>query len=164
MGIRVGAHDRSGKRTGVMELRDCKLCFDRWVYELPPIKARGTRSVGFSSKVKTIDGWLTESRVSSDFKDLSQPWDRRDADVPRIIRMMMFHDAAGGSDYTGLLQRFQSEVDFSDHLQQGRAVLVGRATSPASQIQLRNKNATIESSGDHIAFYRLLLPVRRSSR
>ena len=121
-----------------VELRDCKLCFDRWVYELPPIAARGTRTVGFTSTVKTIGGWLTESRVNSDFKMVSQPWNRQNLDVRRIIRMIMFHDVAGGMDYTGLLHRFQSGLDFSDHLQQGRAVLVGRANSPASQIRLRN--------------------------
>ena len=75
-----------------VELRDCKLCFDRWVYELPPIAARGTRTVGFTSTVKTIGGWLTESRVNSDFKMVSQPWNRQNLDVRRIIRMMMFHD------------------------------------------------------------------------
>jgi hypothetical protein len=120
--------------------------------------------VGFASTVKTIGGWLTESRVNADFKMVSQPWNRQNLDVSRIIRMMMFHDVAGGMDYTGLLHRFQSGLDFSDHLQQGRAVLVGRANSPASQIRLRNKNAMIEPAGEHFAFYRLLLPVSTQAR
>ena len=141
-----------------VELRDGLLCYDRWAYPLGRISAGGSKTLGRDSKPKTITGLLTRSRVDQDFKGRSEPWNRQNLDLRRIFEIMMFHDAAGGTDYTSLLQRFQHEVDLSDHLRQGKAVFVGRSVLPATRIS-RNGDESAEESSRYWTFYRLLLPV-----
>ena len=44
--------------------------------------------------------------------------------------MLMFHEAARGQSYTGLTHRYQPQIDLSEHVRLGQAVLVGRAERP----------------------------------
>lgn len=116
-----------------VELKNPRLCFGRRVYPLPTLAPGGSVEIDRSSRVKTIDGMLTRMQVDQDFKGRSEPWDRKSLDTNRIMEMMMFHESAGGSKYTSLLNRFQEEVDFTDHLHQGRALLIGKTIkSPGS--------------------------------
>ena len=144
-----------------VELRDCMVCFHRWVYPLPSLGPGKSAEIDRYSKVRTIDGLLTRSAVDQDFKDRSEPWDRLNPDIQRIMEVMMFHEAAGGTDYTSLLHRFQREVDMSDHLRQGPALLVGRSESPACEVE-------IEQTGDvvrqQVTYYRVMLPVNSAER
>ena len=61
-----------------------------------------------------------------DAKQIASPWDDENLDVPRIMEMIMFHDAAGGRAYTSLLHRQSAWLDLSAQLKLQRAVLVGR--------------------------------------
>lgn len=139
-------------------LRDCKLCYGRWVYSVPTLPAGGEYEIDRSSTAKTIDGMLTKTQVDKDYKDRSQAWDRRTFDLNRILEIMMFHKAAGGTKYTQLLHRFQSEIDFTDHLTQGRALLVGKtAESPTTML------ASDEVEANTTTYVRILLPVKPRS-
>ena len=44
--------------------------------------------------------------------------------------MLMFHESARGKNYTGLTHRYQPQIDLSEHIRLGQAVLVGRAKYP----------------------------------
>lgn len=143
-------------------LRDCLLVYDRWAYPLPSINAKGTARLDRNSKPKNITSLMTRKLVDEDFKLPSQAWRRDDRDLPRIMEMLNYYEAAGGFDYTSLLHRFQSEVDVSVHLTQGRAVLVGKTDEPACDIG-KVANAHVQQT----TYYRIFFPVtprRRSPR
>lgn len=136
-------------------LRDCMLCYGRWVYPLPSLAAGGQADVDRFSKIKTIDGMLTRTQVDKDFKDKSQPWDRKSLDRKRIMEMMMFYKAAGGEEYTSLLNRFQRDIDFTDHLTQNTAMLIGKVDKPVTS--LSDQNIETES----LTYFRILMPVTK---
>ena len=87
------------------------------------------------------------------------PWDEASRDVPRIVEMMMWHDAAGGRNYTGLLHRYQGEIDLSDHLRTGRAVLIARTDEPGAELAL-NGQAPPEENVRRWTWRRIVFPVR----
>lgn len=140
-------------------LRDCKLFYGRWVYPLPTLAAGGEFEIDRFSKIKTIDGMLTKTLVDQDFKDLSQAWDRKTFDLNRIMEVIMFHKAGGGYRYTQLLHRFQGEIDFTDHLTQGHALLVGTTEeSPINLVESEDVETKTET------YVRIMLPVNPRSR
>ena len=79
-------------------------------------------------------------------------------EVPRILEMLMFHDAAGGKGYTKMTHRFQPLVDLSDHLRCGRAMLVGRAVEPGNLL-IRYGDAGAAGGDQRWTVYRILYPV-----
>jgi len=144
------------------ELTDCMVLYENWMY---PVS--GTLSPG---EAVTFDGvsprnleWHLSRRRVVDSKDVGTPWDQGSSDVPRILEMMMFYRAAGGAAYTGLTHRYQPDLDLSEHLRTGRAILVGRSATAGSR--LTPVGATWEP--DRVrqwAFYRVVFPVDRSER
>ncbi|MFM8251889.1 MAG: hypothetical protein ACKOBW_09870 [Planctomycetota bacterium] len=135
------------------------IVYHNWVY-------RGDRELGAGDRVamtdfkatRYLDWQLTRRRVTSENKDLSTPWDQASLDVPRITEMLMFHESAGGSSYTRLTHRYQAYVDLSDQLRMGRAMLIGRARTAATE--LRNDGEPFHEAHDlQATFYRILLPV-----
>jgi hypothetical protein len=96
-------------------------------------------------------------------KDVSTPWDKASIDVPRIVLMMMFHDAARGSSYTGLTNRYQPYIDLTRHVRLGRAVLVGRAEQSISRLS-SNEHPLAEGTDEQTwTWYRVVLPVGTES-
>ena len=77
-------------------------------------------------------------------------------DVPRIVEMLMFHEAAGGARYTRLTHRYQSWLDMSDHLNLNRAVLVGRVAKGASRLLV---GGDVIVPDQQWVYYRIVLPV-----
>ena len=83
--------------------------------------------------------------------------------VPRsgtttVVRMLTFHAAAGGRGYTGLNQDVHPSLDFTRHLDLGRAILFAEVELLATDIQLDGQAA--ENITDK-TFVRILLPVER---
>ncbi len=78
-------------------------------------------------------------------------------DVPKIVRMMMFHEVAQGRNHTELLHRQYGYVDLSHHLRLDRAILVGMAEEPATQVTSDGKS--LEFNGDkRWTFFRIVYP------
>ena len=106
-----------------------------------------------------LEARLTQ-RTVVDAKDVSTPWDKASIDVPRILLMMMFHDAARGSSYTGLTNRYQPYLDLTDHVRLGRAVLAGRAPAGISQLQTPGGESLVDPAEmQSWTWYRIVLPV-----
>jgi hypothetical protein len=82
-----------------------------------------------------LEARLTQRRVEQS-KDVSTPWEKDSIDIPRIMQMLMFHDAARGHNYTGLTHRYQPQIDLSEHVRLGQAVLVGRAESVVGTLRV----------------------------
>jgi len=137
-------------------LTDCVLLFDRWAYPL------GTLTPGKSVSLdraewQTIDTYLTKRRTIAAHDEVP-PYDRAGFDVLRIMEVMMFYDAAGGSNYAGLVNRYQRFTDLTDQLEFGRAILVGRGPAGAV-VQIDGRPATDEAQGVHTSMYRYVIPV-----
>ncbi len=145
-----------------VELTNCVLYFHNWAYLIEGTLAPGQRVVFDRQRLPRTRHWqLTQSRVLES-KDVSTPWDPADNDVPRIVEMMMFHDAAGGRTYTNLSHRYQPYVDLSDQIYLGRAVLVGQAVSRETEL-LRDGQSLDENYERQWTFYRLVLNVTQAS-
>jgi hypothetical protein len=152
-----------GEITNVLAtgLSDGRLYYDRWAYTLGDL-APGERIRIQDQRAPRNIEWMLTRRKVIDTKDISTPWDATSLDVPRIMEMIMFHDAAGGRQYTRLLHRHQRHIDLSSHLNSGRAILVGRAEQPATEL-LRDGEALLDRHDvDHRfwTFYRLIFPVQ----
>ena len=98
--------------------------------------------------------------------------------------MLMFHEAAGGRNYTALRHRHQQELDFSRQLVLNRAILAGRVAEPATQWVCESRADRLNAGDENPvrtldehrelrhatpaetsnSFFRVLLPVNRYGR
>ena len=125
-------------------LKDCVLLFGRtergergWAYPLRNAAA-GAEPVQFDHlESQTVETFLTKRRIISS-KDEAAGYDRAAFDVGRIVEVMMFHERAGATNYTGLLNRYQNFVDMSNELELGRAILVGHGPAGAT-VEINNQ-------------------------
>lgn len=85
------------------------------------------------------------------------PYDPSGRNVASIVRMMTFHEAAGGKLYTGLSNKSLGRLEFSNLLNMERAVLFGRLTTRASELQI---DGTPSPSARHETYVRIVLPVK----
>jgi hypothetical protein len=139
-------------------LTDCELMYGGWVFSLGNL-ARG-QSVDVERVIPvTARTYLTKQHVRFDSSEEITPYDRAGFDVGRIVEMMMFHTAAGGESYAGLLDRQQRFTDLSDQLSFDRAILVCHGPAGAA-VQIDGRPAP-EGELDHrMTVYRYLMPVR----
>lgn len=142
-------------------LTDCTVLFGNWVYRLD--SRQGVLETGERTRVEMERAlnlqWRLCGRRVIDSKDVSTPWDQNTLDVNRILEMMMLHGAAGGETYTQLANHYQAYIDLSNHLQMGRAILVGRASSPTTELSL-NGTPVKSSDEQHWTYYRVVFPVQ----
>jgi hypothetical protein len=150
----------SGELTNPLpfELTDCLLAYGDWLYRL------GTIGPGQSVAVDPRESLNLEYRLTErsvrDSKDISTPWDQASTDLPRIVRIMMFHEAARGRSYTGLTHRYQPYIDLTEHVRLGRAVLAGRAPWPMTQLTSGGQPLAHESGQTTLTFFRIVFPVQ----
>ncbi len=123
-----------------------------------------------SSLQRELTGYLTgatqrmEKSPKTKFDELvieHADYDPLDRDPVRVMRMLSFHAAAGGTAYTGLSNGALRSSDLSPLLDLNRAVLVGRLSRPAMHWTVNGKPVEAESS---TTLVRLVLPVRSSRR
>ena len=75
----------------------------------------------------------------------------------QVVRMIGFHEAAGGQKYTGLQNSMFRELDLSEHATDlNRAVLFGRIETPAARLQF---NGSEIEPDRHFTFVRAVFPV-----
>jgi hypothetical protein len=149
-----------------IRLGDCLLAHGEKLYRLGTLEP-GERVALADLPPLNLEARLTERRVEQS-KDVSTPWEQDSVDVPRIVQMLMFHDAARGRSYTGLTDRYQPRLDLSEHVRLGQAVLVGRGEAPVVKISAGD-GAVPDSAAPLAAdenlqtwtWYRILLPVNR---
>ena len=145
-----------------VELSDCTLLFENWAYRLENV--RGTLRPGESTRIDREHPfnleWRLMRRRVKDTNQVITPWDTASKDIPRILEMMMFHEAAGATGYTQLTHQYQGFVDLSDHLTAGSAVLVGRISSPAVRL-LSPGVEPADRANQAWTFVRIVWPVRQ---
>ncbi|MBM4001195.1 MAG: hypothetical protein FJ297_16950 [Planctomycetes bacterium] len=96
--------------------------------------------------------------VDSKTSYATTPWDPRDRDIPRILEIMMLHEAAGGPQYTGLTQKYQAFVDLSGLVGLGRALIVGRGPSACAEL-VDAAGAEVVAQREQWTWYRIVVPV-----
>jgi hypothetical protein len=156
--------DRYGLLAGEFEqplpvsLAECLLAHGEKLYRLGTIQP-GERVRMADLAPLNLEARLTERRVQQS-KDVSTPWDPESTDVPRIVQMLLLHEAARGRNYTGLTHRYQPELDLSDHVRLGEAVLIGRASRPVASLVGKDQ-APLAAAEDITTWtwYRLVFPV-----
>jgi hypothetical protein len=89
------------------------------------------------------------------------PYDAALRDARRVLQMMSWYKLAGGARYAGLLNRYESRIDFGHLLDAGRAVLVGEMSGRGSQIVLDDQ-AVQDSDGLRLILYRVVIPVAQA--
>ncbi|MCA8997867.1 MAG: hypothetical protein KDA80_12805 [Planctomycetaceae bacterium] len=102
---------------------------------------------------------ISSSRTSIILERASHdPWDR---DAESIFRTITFHEAMGGTDYTGLTNSVLATADLSDLLKLHRAVVFGRIRTPSTRLTI---DGVDDLPGDSQVFVRLILPVEFQNR
>ena len=86
------------------------------------------------------------------------PYDLGSRDPNYILKILTFHQAAGGESYTGVRHDFLHELDLSSQLRLGRAVLFGRIRHAASEWTVNGEKRAAEAP---LTFVRLVLPVQQ---
>jgi hypothetical protein len=154
---------RNGNLVGTIKnplpvpLKDAVICYGRMFYKVGTLAAGASFDVGQMSRPQNFRYHLTRRKIVDD-KEIVNPWEKESFDIQRILELTMFHNKAGGSAYTGLLNRYHHELDLSDHLTTGTAVLYGRLSDSVSQWKLNNEEFTEEQSR-HWTYCRILYPV-----
>jgi hypothetical protein len=139
-------------------LSECALLYGDWVYPLDTLRPGQTVSLDRRDPI-AISTHLTQRHFQHSFTEEVTPYDRAGFDVARIVELMMFHQAAGGENYTGLMHRYQRFTDLSQQLQFDRAILVGRGPTGAT-IELNGQPLSETETNHHTTIYRYLLPVK----
>jgi hypothetical protein len=141
------------------KLTRCALFYDRWAYPIESFSADEPIEV-VRLESRTAETLLTERHLLNE-SNRSNPYDPAGLDRSRILQIMMFYKIAGGRKYSGLLNRQQHQLDFSDQLALGRAVLVGFGP-PAAQIDVDGRPLPPDASAEHLSIYRFVIPVQKS--
>ncbi|MHB9046238.1 MAG: hypothetical protein ACYC35_09880 [Pirellulales bacterium] len=149
-------------------LDDCLVVFDRWAYAL------GSVQPGQSVDLASLTNERLELRTRLSGPGVSggaQPnsyvvgarYDAQGLDMMPILNRMMFFDAAGGRDATGLVNAYQHFVDLSGHLKTGRAILVGRGRRPGAELLRDGEPMGGNGLDRQWTVYRFVLPVNKRS-
>ncbi|MCA9268921.1 MAG: hypothetical protein KDA41_10650, partial [Planctomycetales bacterium] len=142
-----------------VRLANCVLYHDRWAYPLETLEPGQTVAIDDRTHVLDV-AWMLTERAPIEGRNVALAWDHERRDDPgRIMRMMMFHQAAGGRLHTNLLHRYFAYVDLSQHLPLERAILVGEANQRAAQLSFGDA-AEAAPTGRLHTYYRLVLPTR----
>lgn len=83
-------------------------------------------------------------------------FDPLDRNVPRMMRTLLFHEATGGSAYTGLTNHPLQKLDATRLISRDQAVLVARYAEP---VTIYSVNGEPQKPTEHWTFIRAVLPV-----
>jgi len=138
-------------------LTDCIVSYGGIVYQIGEFKAQQT------IKIDQLEGQAAKHYLSkrprSILKDETPPYDYAGFNVPRILEMMMFHERAGGANYTGLSNRHQQYIDLSRLSEKENAILVGIGP-PGATVQVNDRSLDEIPLSRHETIYRFILPVQ----
>lgn len=150
------------------EVEDCRIYFGRYVYLVDTFPAKGVVFVDRRTPRRDLRGYLTGTqlvREKDTYRTQTSPYDIENRDWNYVLNMMMFHEGAGGTGYTGLYHVAERAVDSTSLLPTGQAILVGRAKNPQAKggteihVDVRSGGAEVVKSRDIVL--RVVLPVLR---
>ncbi|MEQ9069786.1 MAG: hypothetical protein RLO18_23840, partial [Gimesia chilikensis] len=77
----------------------------------------------------------------------------------QILKILTFHESSGGFGYTGLSNIAAEQLDLTEQLRLGRAVLFARLDQPLSQVKLDDTELPQDQQDTYL---RVVIPVKRS--
>jgi hypothetical protein len=138
-------------------LADCLVSFEDKLYRLGTLAPGQHVDLGGRSPLN-LEARITQKTIEG-AREVSTLWRRDSTDLPRIVQMLMFHEVARGRNYTGLTHRYQPYLDLSDHLRLNRAVLVGRADDPITQLMNADGRPLAAEGTSSETWFRFVFPV-----
>ncbi len=147
-----------------VDLLDALLIYRGRAYALDT-RIRVGQQISFSAMTvpKDITRRL-QRRQNVGGEERSTPWNPGDSGrLDRLMELISFHKSAGGSKYTGLYNRYLSELDFSDVIRLDRAILICEFKDPSLTWSMRRNSVPIQATeGTRKTFLRLIIPVSQS--
>jgi hypothetical protein len=149
-----------------VDLLNGQLLYRGRFYSLP-LKIRPGERSSFSVAIVPKD--LTrklQRRINVDGKDQSVAWNSSDtSDLKRLAEILAFHRSAGGSSYTGMINRYLAHLDHSELLRTDRAILFAELEKPQLAWQIQRNGFDVETvRGTQATFVRIVLPVAKPSK
>lgn len=99
----------------------------------------------------------TNKNLQSEIQFKAEPYNPLNHDRGDLLRMISFHDVAGGTTYTGLQNAAQRELELTPLMSLGRAILLGRVKHSAARLKIDNMP---HDPADHLTYVRIVLPVK----
>lgn len=135
-----------------------------------PQKNLNFNSSNYNIESRNIKGYLTRSvsrRIQAKGQNtanvITQQTDYNpfSKDTYEILKMLTFHELAGGFGYTGLSNLSSEQWDLTEQLRLGRAVLFARMDTPLSQPLVDEQQLNQEKQSTYI---RVVIPVKSSTQ
>ena len=150
-------------------LHDCIVAHGGSVYEIGTLEPGQSAQLGPMARRSELKTLLTGRRTvqgsGERFHQEATPYDQASYDIPYILRMMMFYEAAGGRRHVGLWNAYQDFVDLSGLLRADRAILLAQQPVEDENHQgaalLRDGRRLAAPRGQHLTIYRFVFPVKR---
>ncbi len=142
-----------------VELQNCRLLFENWSYILNrPLGPGETIDIGSEMKERTAAFYFSRREESESDTGGGRPWDPQDDNLDRVAEMLMFHDAAGGRQYTGMTHGFQTYAELSEPVIVHRAILFGSIQGVCTQLKIEGGSGDV--AYDYASTWvRIVLPV-----
>ncbi len=140
-----------------VELADCLVAFDDKLYRLGKLAPGQVVDMGSRSWLN-LEARITRKTIEGS-REISTLWQRDSTDLPRLVQILTFHEAARGRNYTGLTHRYQPYLDLSGHLKLNRAVLVGRSAAPTSRLTQAGSDLAAGDETSSQTWFRVIFPV-----
>jgi hypothetical protein len=142
-----------------LTLDDCVLFYNRRSYAVGKLAPGESVDVGLKPSLLTIQSYLTGRRQVGD-KEQATPYDPDGSNLQSIVRAVLFHEAAGGGQYTSLSNHVFDRLDLSGQLRLDRAVLLATGP-PATTLTVEGNRSAAPQVENELAYYRFMIPVNR---
>jgi hypothetical protein len=156
-------------------LEDCLLVVGSWAYI--PTNANATlhpnvawQPTGGAARQRDLKALITgeqqtrrhkEGRFESEITTTTEIYDPLDRSRRQQVRILSFHQIAGGTEYTGLADAALRDLELSEIMQLGRGVLIGRLAAPAARVLVDGETSRPASRETWV---RLVFPVLHPDR
>ena len=143
-----------------VDILDGRLVYQNWVYLLPTRFVAG----GTIAKIDVLRQknfrWLLSRQKALESASQTEAWMPTSLSSDRVLEMMLFHEAAGGSDYTSLHHRPLGHLDLSHVLSSDRCLIVGRLEAPACELEFTDTTSQSKPAIEleTTSMVRILLP------
>jgi hypothetical protein len=145
-----------------LPLHECLLVAGRWAWEIDELKPNEPVRIEPGEQRDLLallkDFKLVREGDKAQLVQVATPYNQASFNVRSILQQMMFYEGGSGRSYTGLLNRYQSYVDLSQHLDFGQVILWGRADRPAVAV-CRDGQPVDGENDEHTTYYRFVIPV-----
>ena len=143
-----------------VDLLDGMLIYRNWAYLLRTRFPAGGRIDRIDTLRQKNFRWRLSRQTALESSSETEEWDTSSVELPdRVAEMLMFHNAVGGSRYTGLRDEPLSSLDLSHTLADDRCILIGRLADELTTLKLTDGDTAIESDGKSLTMIRVVLPV-----